>query len=145
MSLLLASKLPNKLLANTPPTADMDTVAQSDEPDAVEPHIWVDERGVYNKLLFCLGVVLLEIGHWASLSRLRAVHDQDEYATARRIARTKRPRGLGRTYQTVAEKCLKCDFGAGSDFKSVELQTAFFNDVICPLQDLVERLEKVEI
>ena len=128
---------------------------------------WVDYSGVHNRLLFRLGVALLEIGHWTALTKLKEQRDLQEnqelhgqgdlreqrdlpnqqrlieMATVRRVAR-ETPSPLGKLYQDIVGKCLRCDFGCGDDFTRAKLQTAFYNAVICPLQDRIELIERYE-
>jgi len=96
-------------------------------------------RGVYNITLFCLGIALLEIAHWKPLDKLREDwYDEDNIDTARRIANGNSV--LGKWYDEAIRRCLRCDFGFGSDLKKAELQRAVYSDVICPLDELIERL-----
>ena len=144
--LFLKSRLANKLNDGTPATPPNETEIGMHSPNTnnqLNPHTWIDDRGIYNKLLFCLGVILLEIGHWAPLSSLREAHDQDEIATARRVARKRTP--LGKVYQEITIKCLRCDFGFGTDLTNPWLQKSFYNYVVLPLRERVEEFERLGI
>lgn len=43
---------------------------------------------------------------------------------------------LGLVYQQVVRKCLTCDFGHGKDLSNPRLQAAFYEEVVCKLEDL---------
>jgi len=144
--LFLKSHLPNKFLTGTPATIPDETEIDMLSPDTnnhPNPHTWIDNRGIYNKLLFCLGVILLEIGHWVSLSSLHEAHDQDEIATALRVARERTP--FGKVYQEIAGKCLRCGFSYGTDLGNPWLQKAFYNEVVWPLKESEEEFERLGI
>jgi hypothetical protein len=100
-------------------------------------------RGINNKTLFCLGVALLEIAHWKPLTSLWHDYDADEIQTARRLAG--RTTSLGKFYQEIIQKCLRCDFGFGTDLSRTELQSAVYSDVVCPLEELIEKLSGLGI
>ncbi|EON64583.1 hypothetical protein W97_03816 [Coniosporium apollinis CBS 100218] len=93
--------------------------------------------GISNMALFCLGVALLELGHWRTLQDLRRAGDVDDIVTARRLAASGRP-PLGSTkFQRIVRKCLQCDFGFGDDLSKTELQSAVYSDVVCELEAMV--------
>lgn len=92
-----------------------------------------------NLTLFSLGVALLEIDRWAPLSQIRLDDDPDDVATAMRAAQ--QITVLGRCYGDIVQRCLKCHFGSGHDLSKVELQSAIYTNVVCPLQHLVETLD----
>jgi hypothetical protein len=98
-----------------------------------------DYFGINNMTLFCLGVALLEIGHWKPLSKLRRDYDPDDILTARRVAN--RRTGLGSAYQDIVRKCLQCNFGVSTNLCEPDLQAAVYTDVVLPLETLVEKLE----
>ncbi|KAH7092466.1 hypothetical protein FB567DRAFT_588743 [Paraphoma chrysanthemicola] len=90
---------------------------------------------VYNESLFCLGIVLLEIAHCRTFEDMRQ-GDPDEFYAAHRIVRGPPP--LGPKYRKIVERCLRCDFGAGSeDLEDAELQRAVWSKVVYPLEALV--------
>jgi hypothetical protein len=94
---------------------------------------------INNLPLFFLGVALLEIAHWKPLESKMIPRDQeDQVYTARRLALGRAP--LGPEYQKIAQKCLQCNFGFGTKLNSKSLQTAVYNDVVCELEDMIERL-----
>ncbi|KAF2686941.1 hypothetical protein K458DRAFT_297848, partial [Lentithecium fluviatile CBS 122367] len=45
---------------------------------------------------------------------------------------------LGRNYQLIVQRCLRCDFGAGSELEDVVLQQAVWSKVIFPLEALIK-------
>lgn len=95
--------------------------------------------GINNLPLFFLGVALLEIAHWKPLEEKMIPRDQqDQVYTARRLAQGRAP--LGPEYQKIAQKCLQCNFGFGTKLSSKSLQTAVYNDVVCELEGMLERL-----
>jgi hypothetical protein len=103
-----------------------------------------ERRGIDNTTLFCLGVALLEIGHWKSLRELYdPAFDKDEIDTARRLGR--RSSALGRFYDDIIRRCLRCDFGMGSDLGRTELQSAVYSDVVCPLEEIIGLLDRVTL
>jgi hypothetical protein len=90
---------------------------------------------VYNETLFSLGIALLEIAHWQTFEKLRQ-GDPDEFYAAHRIVRGPPP--LGPRYRKIVERCLRCDFGVGSeDLEDADLQWAVWSKVVYPLEALV--------
>ncbi|ETS76499.1 hypothetical protein PFICI_11886 [Pestalotiopsis fici W106-1] len=98
-----------------------------------------DNYDICNMTLFSLGIALLEIGHWAPMSQMRLNGDRDDIATALRVAQENI--GLGKKYGRIVRKCMQCEFGYGHDLGKVELQSAIYSDIVCPLQELVDRLD----
>ena len=105
-----------------------------------------------NPILFRLGVILLEIAHAASLESLQQPSDltngkedrHSEFFTARRLAKCKHS-VMGIKYHNIVEQLVECVFPCGDDLKSDELQTAFYKDVICPLDELEEGLRRMHV
>ena len=101
-----------------------------------------------NPVLFSLGVALLEIGHAASLESLKLPSDADngqlhrEFFTARRLAKSKRT-VMGPTYNDIVEQLVECVFPCGDDLNNPELQATFYQDVICPLDELEQGFRKL--
>ncbi|KAF2852523.1 hypothetical protein T440DRAFT_488081 [Plenodomus tracheiphilus IPT5] len=96
--------------------------------------------GINNVPLLFLGIALLEIAHWKPIEDQMTARDlNDEVFSARRIV--SRPAQLGPIYQKVARKCLRCNFGAEPDLRKKKLQKAVYNDVICELESMIEKLE----
>jgi hypothetical protein len=95
-----------------------------------------------NVTLFSLGVVLLELGFEAPIHALQRPEDlkdgvaneYSDYWTARRLSKTVSST-LNSTYGKLVNKCLYCDFGLGGSYEleNVDLQKAFFRDVVCGL------------
>ncbi|KAL7773678.1 hypothetical protein CFE70_003644 [Pyrenophora teres f. teres 0-1] len=95
--------------------------------------------GINNLPLFFLGVALLEIAHWKPLEEKMIARDcSDQVYAARRLACGRAP--LGPEYQKIAQKCLQCNFGFGTKLNSKGLQAAVYNDVVCELEDIIEKL-----
>ena len=102
-----------------------------------------------NPLLFSLGVVLLEIAYTSTMETLQAPNDLDngqqnrytEFFTARRLAKSAKT-DMGSTYHKVVERLVECDFGCGTDLNDLRLQVAFHRDVICPLEELEQKLHE---
>ena len=102
-----------------------------------------------NESLFNLGVILLELGYDAPLQSLQRPNDIDEscanipgytdFLTALRLAKSA-PRELYAHYGRIVKKCLGCEFGAGHDLSSEELQCAVVTDVV----DELDRCMKSE-
>jgi hypothetical protein len=94
--------------------------------------------GVDNMTLCSLGIALLQIGYRQPLHELRREHEPNNLYTARRLAIGANP--LGPKFQGIIQKCLRCDFGSGTDLESPELQGAVFNDVACELEGMLAKL-----
>ena len=115
-------------------TTDMDGVESSAKSVSEEVRC-----GINNVTLFFLGVALLEIAHWAPIEKKMTPRDElNETYTARRLAKGRAP--LGPHYQKIAEKCLQCNFGFGTELNSNGLQTAVYNDVVCELESMIKEL-----
>jgi hypothetical protein len=110
--------------------------------DGVESTTGVSDEiryGINNLPLFFLGVALLEIAHWQPLEEKMIPRDcSDQVYAARRLATGRAP--LGPEYQKIAQKCLQCNFGFGTKLNSKGLQAAVYNDVVCELEGMIERL-----
>jgi hypothetical protein len=106
---------------------------------------------IRNRLLFGLGVMLLELAYQSPLKTLQQPSDNDDhesqntdYYTADRV-RHGAVSILGPRYAEVIRKCIQCDFGHGDDLGTTELQEGFHQDVICELEELEERFESFEV
>jgi hypothetical protein len=103
-----------------------------------------------NPILFSLGVVLLELAHGATLETLTLPCDADngqlhrEFFTARRLAKAKRT-VMGVIYNDIVEQLVECVFPCGGDLGNPELQATFYEDVICPLDELEQGFRKLYI
>jgi hypothetical protein len=110
--------------------------------DGVEGTAGVSDEiryGINNLPLFFLGVALLEIAHWQPLEKKMVARDcNDQVYAARRLACGRAP--LGPEYQKIVQKCLQCNFGFGTKLNSEGLQAAVYNDVVCELEGMLERL-----
>ncbi|KAK4695027.1 hypothetical protein P7C71_g2647, partial [Lecanoromycetidae sp. Uapishka_2] len=104
---------------------------------------------VGNPWLFGLGIVLLEIAHSSSLESFKRQSDLDhgredqhtEFFLAQRVAASGFT-DMGGKYHNIIQKLVKCDFGCGTDLNDIELQAAFHNEVICPLEKLENDLRQ---
>lgn len=95
--------------------------------------------GINNLSLFFLGVALLDIAHWKPLENKMILRDEDnQVLTARRLAA--KSTSLGPAYQKIAQKCLQCNFGFCTKLNNKGLQTAVYNDVVCELEGMIDRL-----
>jgi hypothetical protein len=125
-------------------TADNPVVHSSDNNNKSKvPLSPAQRRGVDNISLFCLGTALLEIAHWKPVNSLREDYDDDSIDTVRRMANGGTV--LGKWYDAAIRKCLRCDFAFGCDLGRIELQRAVYSEVICPLEDLITKLEDVSL
>lgn len=113
-------------------------------PSSSSPHL------ASNYLLFELGLLLIEIGYTATLWSLQTPQDLvpggnpegTEIMLSKRLGALI-GREMGSAYGSVVRKCLQCDFAAGNDLSEPKLQAAFNQDVICELDELEKRLEKI--
>lgn len=109
--------------------------------------------GSRNALLFNLGVLLLEIAYsadWETLKRRNTTNAADdsqykEFFQARRLARLRGSSGMPEQYHSVLQKLIECDLGQGDDMSRPELQAAFHCSVISPLEEVEEKLKKLNI
>lgn len=90
------------------------------------------QYGIRNLPLYCLGVVLLQIGHWALV-------DGGDIGRIRRLAA--QSCRLGPRYKNIAQRCLDCDFGLGNDLCTPQLQEAVQNSVLDELIDMINSLD----
>lgn len=101
-----------------------------------------------NPILFSLGIALLEIAHSANLESLKLPCDSDngelhcEFFAARRLAKSKRT-NMGPRYDNIVEQLVECVFPCGDDLNKPELQASFYEDVICPLDELEQGFRKL--
>ena len=105
---------------------------------------------VRNPLLFSLGVILLEIAHASTLGSLKRPCDLQngrenqytEFFAARRLAKAGNT-DMGGRYHKIVERLVECDFACGADLSDPQLQSAFHNDVISPLEELERTLKEL--
>jgi len=100
---------------------------------------------VRNRLLFSLGVMLLELAFQRPLSEMTKDSDKQsvdagnaEYLTADRLSKRVSSH-MGPRYAEVVKKCVHCYFASGNDLSQSKLQSEFFQDVVCELQKLERR------
>lgn len=118
---------------------------QSSQAPASPPH-----DVARNALLFSLAVVLLEIAHSARLETMYRPIDHrngpenpyTRFFAARRLAKFEYST-LGPRYHKVVDRLVWCDFGCGDDLSSRQLQAAIHNEVVCPLEQLEQGLQKL--
>lgn len=112
-----------------------------------------DDPFIKNKILFQLGMLLLELEFEESLdiltekwnSIIPSVQDSGESLT-RRLLVPKYHAGehLGPTYGRIVRMCLDCDFGLGIPVYSLNdrsVQEAFYLQIICQFKELVPKWE----
>jgi hypothetical protein len=107
----------------------------------------VDEvrYGINNTPLFFLGIALLEIAYWKPIEEKMTITDENNQVFAARRLMLDRGAPLGPEYQKIAQKCLECNFGFGNKLSNKSLQSAVYNDVVCQLDEMINRLEKLSI
>ena len=101
--------------------------------------------GITNTTLFFLGIALLEIAYWKPIEEKMTVMDENNQVFAARRLVLDRGAPLGPEYQQIAQKCLECNFGFGNKLSNKGLQSAVYNDVVCQLDGMIERLEKLSV
>ncbi|KAL4739362.1 hypothetical protein BDV11DRAFT_215284 [Aspergillus similis] len=107
---------------------------------------------IRNPVLFGLGVMFLELAYQAPLRDLQKPVDLvrgqtpgfADYFTAHRLAEVSNSK-VSRTFKDIIKKCLHCDFGHDSDFKSPALQEAFYHDVIIALEKLESVFRELQL
>jgi hypothetical protein len=98
------------------------------------------QLGINNTTLFYLGVALLEIAHWTPLEDKMTPRDlNNPVFAARRLASGRTP--LGPEYARIAQKCLQCNFGFGTELSSKGLQAAVYSEVVCQMEKMMESLQ----
>ncbi|KAF0323089.1 hypothetical protein GQ607_009633 [Colletotrichum asianum] len=88
--------------------------------------------GIGNLTLHSLGVALLQIDRWARV-------EPGDILKVRKMAL--RPSSLGPRYQEITQKCLRCDFGYGSDLMKPRLQEAVYENVVGTLEKMISSLD----
>ncbi|OHX00979.1 hypothetical protein CSPAE12_00334 [Colletotrichum incanum] len=91
--------------------------------------------GIGNLTLHSLGVALLQIDRWARV-------EPDDVLAVRKMAL--RSSSLGPRYQEITQKCLRCDFGYGSDLTKPRLQEAVYENVVEVLETMISSLDLTE-
>ncbi|KAJ6011029.1 hypothetical protein N7451_002441 [Penicillium sp. IBT 35674x] len=107
-----------------------------------------------NELLFCFGIVLLELGYcqlWPQLRQrvLTTLPPQrnTDYHAAEKLAQSPFLRNrMGPKFIRIVRKCLGCDFGLGeNDLANEQLQGVFLVDVVRELQGIERVLKELEV
>ena len=101
---------------------------------------------VRNRLLFSLGIVLLELAYQRPLAsltidldRINIPPEDIPFRTVDRL--TNRVASiLGANYAELVRKCVHCDFAHGFDLTQMRLQEAFYRSVVCELDTLARAL-----
>jgi hypothetical protein len=114
--------------------------------DSVAP-AFNDARVVDNSFLFRLGVILLELAFEQPLHHMRidadtedGLHLADFYTATR--ARHSVAGVLGQSYARIVDQCLKCNFRSGmSDLRESKLQQDVYEDIVCKLDSLEQKLQ----
>ncbi|KAH0431608.1 hypothetical protein CcaCcLH18_06912 [Colletotrichum camelliae] len=88
--------------------------------------------GINNLTLHSLGVALLQIDRWAQV-------EPSDILNVRKMAL--RNSSLGPRYQEITQKCLRCDFGYGSDLTKPRLQEAVYENVVGALEKMISILD----
>ncbi|KAF3800992.1 hypothetical protein GCG54_00010269 [Colletotrichum gloeosporioides] len=88
--------------------------------------------GINNLMLHSLGVALLQIDRWAQV-------EPSDILNVRKMAL--RNSSLGPRYQEITQKCLRCDFGYGSDLTKPRLQEAVYENVVGALEKMISSLD----
>ncbi|KAK2765772.1 hypothetical protein CKAH01_15576 [Colletotrichum kahawae] len=88
--------------------------------------------GINNLTLHSLGVALLQIDRWAQV-------EPSDILNVRKMAL--RNSSLGPRYQEITQKCLRCDFGYGSDLTKPRLQEAVYENVVGALEKKISSLD----
>jgi hypothetical protein len=100
--------------------------------------------GIYNTTLFCLGMALVEIGHWKGISELYDCEiDRSIVDTVKRMAGGTAQ--LGALYDTIVQECLNCGATMGSDLGKSDLQKKVYEGVVSPLELIIEKLDGLSL
>lgn len=91
--------------------------------------------GINNLTLHSLGVALLQIDRWAQV-------EPSDILNVRKMAL--RNSSLGPRYQEITQKCLRCDFGYGSDLTKPRLQEAVYENAVGALEKMISSLDLTE-
>jgi hypothetical protein len=67
----------------------------------------------------------------------------DQIDTARRLANGTTV--LGKWYDEAILKCLRCDFTFGADLRRPELQRMVYNDIVYPMEDILQKLKGLNL
>jgi hypothetical protein len=139
-TLHLTSELSNRNPKETPPLTVMEGVESTSLASLIPFEDPAIDLGINNLTLFNLGAALLQIGCWKNLDELRQQKDLHEVHTIRRASNGRLLLGLGGKYRNIVQKCLRCNFGFGSDLKEETLLSAINSQVISPLEGMIDAL-----
>ena len=128
-----------KISGTSPKVISNDLINMTDSDSSQQTLLeWQEVQCLYNVpniMLFSLGIALLEIAHQQPLESFRLDRDPNNIFTARRLAQ--KPSIFGPKYQRLAQRCLQCDFGCGSDLSHNDLQGAVYGDVVGQLDEML--------
>ena len=139
--------------SNTSPVSPCLNIRVNAANDRVLQSSTNSHRLIRNQLLFCLGVVLLELAYKAPLSTLQEPCDLEvgkatqysEFIIAERLGKLVSTK-MGQPYGKIVRQCLHYNFGQGQDdLADVQLQGAVYNDIVCELQRLEVRFRNLLI
>lgn len=111
-------------------TSTMEDIQLGAAPLAEEEQVF---RGIDNMTLHSLGAALLQSD---TLTRV----DPGDVVRVRKMA--KLGSSLGPRYSEITQKCLRCDFGFGTDLGKAALQKAIYGELIGALEGMISRLSK---
>ncbi|KAH0841626.1 hypothetical protein FOPE_06733 [Fonsecaea pedrosoi] len=103
------------------------------------PHL-VFDRGVDNLTLFNLGVALLQIVCWKPLGELGQGQNLDDIHLARKISLSDQASVLGPKFKDIVRKCLRCEFGSGTNLEDENLKGAVAAHVIPTLESMMKAM-----
>ena len=103
---------------------------------------------IKNEMLYCLGVVLLEIEFEDTLESLIVDSTLDGAANLQQLMLLKRRAGreLGTLYGRIIRMCLDCDFGLGLDEYTLDdprVQKIFYAQVVRQFQERMPEYDKI--
>ena len=103
---------------------------------------------IKNEMLYCLGVVLLEIEFEDTLESLLVDSTLDGVASLQHLMLLKRRAGreLGTLYGRIIRMCLDCDFGLGLDEYTLDdprVQKIFYSQVVRQFQERMPEYNKI--
>ena len=103
---------------------------------------------IMNEILYCLGVVLLEIEFEDTLESLIVDSMLDGVANLQHLMLLQRRAGreLGTLYGRIIRMCLDCDFGLGLDEYTLEdprVQKIFYSQVVRQFQERMPEYNKI--
>ncbi|PVH94364.1 hypothetical protein DM02DRAFT_693184 [Periconia macrospinosa] len=101
--------------------------------------------GIRNLTLAKLGVAMLEICAKRYITAPRLSQTPYEIIEARKLLDEKHHSimTLGSRYLDLVRKCIHCDFSCDDDLNGEALQSAVYTEIVCALQEMKTRWEKV--